>query len=172
MFLRDNKMAIRNTTRDDAKLLCDWWNDGAVMAHAGFPNGLGTTELAVTEMLSKDSDDKGRRLIIELDSVPIGEMSYSNVGNSSVEIGIKICDFDNQEKGFGTLFLKMLIEELFDMGYMKVILDTNLNNKRAQHIYSKLGFKQLGVRKDVWVDQFGVPQSLVDYELSKTEFIG
>lgn len=32
-------LAIRITTREDAALLCKWWSDGKVMAHAGFPNG-------------------------------------------------------------------------------------------------------------------------------------
>lgn len=51
------------------------------------------------------------------------------------EIGIKICNSDQREKGFGTKFLTMLISFLFgQMGYHKVILDTNLKNNRA-HVY-------------------------------------
>ena len=37
-------LTIRQAEVADAKQLAAWWNDGAVMAHAGFPNGLGTTE--------------------------------------------------------------------------------------------------------------------------------
>ncbi len=37
-------LTIRQTKIADAKQLVAWWNDGAVMAHAGFPNGLGTTK--------------------------------------------------------------------------------------------------------------------------------
>jgi RimJ/RimL family protein N-acetyltransferase len=36
-------------------------------------------------------------------------MGYKNRGNNTVEIGIKICDFEKQEKGFGTQLLRMLI---------------------------------------------------------------
>lgn len=35
----------------------------------------------------------------------------------------------------------MLIEELFSMGYEKIILETNLKNTRAQHVYERLGFR-------------------------------
>ena len=37
-------LTIRQAVAADAKQLAAWWNDGAVMAHAGFPNGLGITE--------------------------------------------------------------------------------------------------------------------------------
>ena len=37
-------LTIRQAEVADAKQLAAWWNDGAVMAHAGLPNGLGTTE--------------------------------------------------------------------------------------------------------------------------------
>lgn len=43
------KLTIRQAEAADARQLAAWWNDGAVMAHAGFPNGLGTTEEKVIE---------------------------------------------------------------------------------------------------------------------------
>lgn len=44
-------LTIRQAEVADAKQLAAWWNDGAVMAHAGFPNGLGTTEEEVVKGL-------------------------------------------------------------------------------------------------------------------------
>ncbi len=44
MNLKYNDLTIRNATPEDAVILCQWWNDGAVMEHAGFQNGIGTTE--------------------------------------------------------------------------------------------------------------------------------
>lgn len=43
MHLQYRDLAIRNAAPADVPLLVKWWNDGAVMAHAGFPNGLHTT---------------------------------------------------------------------------------------------------------------------------------
>lgn len=60
----------------------------------------------------------------------------------------------------------MLIGQLFAMGYQKIVLDTNLANTRAQHVYEKLGFKKVRVNVDAWKDQLGQWQSSVDYELS------
>ncbi len=172
MYLRNKNLTIRNANSYDAAILCRWWNDGKVMAHAGFPNGLGTSEEIILQQLSGDTDETRRRLIIEVDGIPTGEMSYRNKGNGIAEIGIKICDFSKQEKGHGKKLLSMLINALFkDMGYKKIILDTNLNNHRAQHVYEQLGFQKLRVNIDTWKDQLGELQSSVDYELEEKDFI-
>ncbi len=172
MYLTHNDLVIRNATAQDAPQLAAWWNDGAVMVHAGFPNGLGTTAQAIAESLAADSDDTRRRLIIEQATVPIGEMSYRNVGGGTAEIGIKICDFTRQNKGLGKVLLSMLITSLFhDYGYEKIVLDTNLTNTRAQHVYEQLGFTKLRVNTDSWRDQLGRLQSSVDYELTEDGFV-
>ena len=64
----------------------------------------------------------------------------------------------------------MLINELFHMGAKIIILDTNINNTRAQHVYEKLGFKKVKVRYDSWKNQLGELQSSIDYELTKDNF--
>lgn len=172
MYLQNGNLTIRNATPEDCKRLSDWWNDGKVMAHAGFPNGLDTTPEKVAQQLSTDDDDKHRRLIIEVDSTPVGEMNFRRKDKESVEIGIKICDFERQEKGHGTKLLQMLINSLFyDIGYDRIILDTNLNNTRAQHVYESIGFKKSQVRTDTWKDQLGRLQSSIDYELHKKDFV-
>lgn len=171
MLLQFENLTIRNATTDDAGQLAAWWNDGAVMAHAGFPNGLGQTAADIAKDLKDDSDDSGRRLITELAGVPIGEMNYRNIGSHTAEIGIKICDFSLHDQGLGKKLLRMLISSLFyDLGYEKIILDTNLNNKRAQHVYEQLGFQKLRVRENSWQDQLGKWQSAVDYELIPQNF--
>ena len=141
------------------------------MAHAGFPNGLYTCADEIEKQIETDSDNTKRHLIIEKEGVSIGEMSYHNLGNDIVEIGIKICNPDYQEKGLGHIILSMLIRELFNQGYEKIKLDTNLKNERAQHVYEKLGFSKIGVRENCWRDQLGNLQSAVDYELVKESFV-
>lgn len=43
MHLQSDKIEIRNAVISDAPQLTAWWNDGKIMAHAGFPNGLETS---------------------------------------------------------------------------------------------------------------------------------
>ena len=99
-------------------------------------------------------------------------MNYRNKGKGIAEIGIKICDFTLHDRGLGKILLSMLISSLFcDMGYRKIILDTNLNNKRAQHVYEKLGFTQTGVRENAWKNQLGELQTSIHYALTPENFI-
>ena len=73
---------------------------------------------------------------------------------------------------FQKVLLSMLISSLFnDWGYTKIILDTNLNNKRAQHVYEELGFKKVRVNIDCWRNQIGELQSSIDYELCQEDFV-
>lgn len=172
MLLKHNNLTIRNATVNDIEQLAKWWNDGAVMAHAGFPNGTGQTETEIANSLKNDSDNLHRRLIIEVDKIPVGEMNYCNKGNDTAEIGIKICDFSLHDKGLGKVLLSILISALFsDLGYKRILVDTNLNNKRAQHVYEELGFRRLQVRVNSWKNQIGELQSSIYYELRQKDFI-
>ena len=149
----------------DAEQLTAWWNDGAVMAHAGFPNGLGTT---IEEVIAGLGDG---RMVLEEGERLIGEACYRKVGEGIAEIGIKICETDCQNRGLGRIILSMLILWLFEQGFEKIVLDTNLTNLRAQHVYESLGFRKLRINYDSWTDQLGNKQSAVDYELTEENFV-
>ena len=171
MELQYQDILLRNAEEKDAAQLAAWWNDGAVMAHAGFPLGLGITPEKIAADIASDSDSTRRRMILEFREKPVGEMSFRILPDGSAEIGIKICEKAYQERGIGRIALSMLIRALFDRGCGRIILDTNLNNTRAQHVYERLGFQKTGVRRDAWIDQLGRPQSAVDYELTLDRFI-
>lgn len=165
--IESGKLKVRSAAIEDAKMLSEWWNNGKVMAHAGFPKGIGISEDKVAELIKEDNN-LSQRLIIELENKPIGEVNYRTPKEKVAEIGIKVCDSSQQNKGYGTECLKMLMEYIFmSMGYNKIILDTNLKNKRAQYIYKKLGFRKVRTNIDAWKDQLGELQSSVDYEMLK-----
>ena len=172
MDIHFQNIQIRNALPSDADQLCAWWNDGAVMVHAGFPNGLGiTVEKVMGEI--KDNDDLDRLCIILYDGVPIGEMNYRIAKESHIaEIGIKICNTTKQNHGLGKVILSLFISELFsEYGVSKITLDPNLKNIRAQHVYEQLGCRKIGVEIDSWQDQLGQLQSAVLYELTPENFI-
>ena len=164
MQMQYKNLTIRDAVAADAAQLAAWWNDGAVMAHAGFPLGLGTTVEKVIAGLGNG------RLVLEENERLIGEACYRKVGEGIAEIGIKICETDCQNRGLGRVILSMLISWLFEQGFEKIVLDTNLTNKRAQHVYESLGFRKLRINYDSWTDQLGNKQSAVDYELTEDSF--
>ena len=170
MIINWKDLCIKDAQKEDAVQLAAWWNDGAVMAHAGFPNGIGTTSDQIAKDISTDTDDTKRRLILTCAGKRIGEMSYRVSEANSAEIGIKICEGKYQDRGLGRVYLSMLIKELFERGFRKICLDTNLKNVRAQHVYELLGFRRLRVNENSWTDQLGQLQSSVDYELVPEDF--
>ena len=97
MYIKKGVFGIREAEVEDAEILASWWNDGKVMAHAGFPNGLGITVERVVENIV-DKSRKSDLHIIEIDNMPIGEMVYRDLGENVASIGIKICDFSMQNK--------------------------------------------------------------------------
>lgn len=163
--LQYETLTVRQAEAADAAQLAAWWNDGAVMAHAGFPNGIGTTEAEVRKGLARGC------LVIQEHDRLIGECKYRDVGHGVAEIGIKICETDCQNRGVGRIILNLLIGRLFKNGYSKIVLDTNLKNTRAQHVYESLGFRKVRTNVDAWKDQLGQLQSSVDYELLEQDFI-
>lgn len=170
MYLCQGLLVIRDACISDASRLCNWWNDGAVMAHAGFPEGIHTTVEQVAVQISGEHGPK-YRLIVEHQSVPIGEMCYREMGDQTAQIGIKICELSQQNRGLGSQLLSMLCQSLFaDHGFTKITLDTMLENKRAQHVYEKLGFVQTAIHRDCWQDQTGRMRTSIDYTLLPSNF--
>ena len=47
MKIEHNEICLRNVTVADCRQLEKWWNDGSIMAHAGFPNRLGWLVLSL-----------------------------------------------------------------------------------------------------------------------------
>ena len=91
MYLHQNELTIRDALPADTPLLCRWWNDGKVMEHAGFPQGLGTSIEKITQQLL-EPNNRTHLLIIESEGLPIGEMNWRRAETDRAEIGIKICD--------------------------------------------------------------------------------
>lgn len=170
MNINYKDILIRNAIESDAVQLEKWWNDGSVMAHAGFPDGVHTNAERIRKQIENYTDKK-RTLIIEYKDIPIGEMNYEMSDDKKCGIGIKICESDYQERGIGRVVLSLFIEELFNMGAKLIFLTTNLKNKRAQHVYEKLGFKVREIQYDSWKDQRGELQSTVLYDLTKENFV-
>ncbi len=176
MYIEKNNLLIRSAVNDDAEILTSWWNDGKIMAHAGFSNGLKTNKEDVLTQISNNLKGLSQRCIIEISNERIGECSY-RLKDDYAEIGIKICDTNFQNKGYGTKLLKIVINFIFTDKSInntckinRVILDTDLENVRAQYVYEKLGFKKIRTNIDSWKNQLGVSRSSIDYELTLEDY--
>ena len=178
MRIEKDNIVIRSASIDDAVQLNKWWNDGKVMEHAGFPNGIGQS-LEETLTSIRDWEGKLSQLcIIEIDGKPIGELSYRIKYDNAAYPGWKICDFNYQNQGYGPKIIMMLFEFIFTdkainskFQMEKIIWDTMIENERAQYVYkNKIGARKVGIRKDSWKDQTGRLRTSVDFEISKEGF--
>ena len=178
MRIEKDNIVIRSATLDDAAQLNKWWNDGRVMEHAGFPNGIGESLDDTTANIRSREGKLSQLCIIEIDGKPVGELNYKIGDDGAAYPGWKICDLDSQNKGYGSKIIMMLFEFIFTdedinskFPIEKIVWDTMLENKRAQHVYEdKIGAKRTGILKDAWIDQLGNPRSAVLYEIGKEDF--
>ena len=61
-----------------------------------------------------------------------------------------------RNQGIGTLLLENLILLAKDLNISTLFLEVNEQNKPAIHLYEKLGFKKLGVRKKYYNNNNGI----------------
>lgn len=156
------KICIRPLEPGDEEMLHRWWNDGDIMAHAGFPYGTLQGINAIREIVRRESaqealfpSSKIFMLCRRHDMSPIGEISYGGYDrhNQRCEIGIKICDSTVRERGYGTEALALFMDYLFNyLNLNKIELTTMPDNKRAYHVYEKMGFKRSGVLRKHYFD--------------------
>lgn len=177
MHIKKDTIVIRSASTNDVDVLTSWWNDGQVMAHAGFPEGLNVSKEHVLSTIHLNQKSLSQLCIIQIDQERVGECNY-RLDAGSAEIGIKLCTLNYQNKGFGTRVLRILIDYLFTDTVLNhehkittIKLDTNVNNKRAQHVYQKLGFKIVRRNINSWKNQLGELQSSLDLELTLEDYL-
>jgi len=177
MRIEKDDIVIRSAVAGDAVLLKNWWNDGSVMEHAGFPKGLGTTTGEVLDRIAVNKESIGKFCVIEIDGKAVGELNYK-IKEGIAYPGWKICEKDYQNKGYGTRIILMLLEFIFtdkklnSSGVINCIRwDTMLENVRAQHVYeNKIGAAKTAVVKNAWKGQLGVLRTAVNYEITREAF--
>ena len=177
MRIQKDNIVIRRATVDDAIQLNKWWNDGKLMEYVGFPYGLGEPLEETINNIKSRQGKLNQLCIIEIDGRPVGELGYNIKGDTAYP-GWKICDFNYQNRGYGPKIIMMLFEFLFTDEAInskcqinKIVWDTMLENKRAQHVYEdKIGARRTGIRENAWKVQTGKWRTGIYYEMTREEF--
>ena len=87
-------------------------------------------------------DDKDDKILGIVSLVSIDHM------NQSGELHIMIGNNENQNKGLGTFAVKEMINHAFNnLNLHRIELTVLDSNKRAQHLYEKVGFVREGTKK-------------------------
>lgn len=96
-------------------------------------------------------------LIVELDGRPIGYLQsydphmeddhpYHDQPFGTLGVDLTIGMPELVGIGHGSAILRQFVEELFEEGALRVIVDPDPRNKRAIHAYEKAGFRAIGER--------------------------
>jgi aminoglycoside 6'-N-acetyltransferase len=84
------------------------------------------------------------------DGAVVGCIEYAEESDPDYRhVGVDLFVSTNaQGRGVGTDALRTLIAYLLDdLGHHRVIIDPAIENKRAIHVYEKLGFRRVGVMR-------------------------
>jgi len=178
IIAKGKKTVIRSITLEDVPIFTKWWNDGAVMASVGFPEGLGITEEKVLRDFQKEIREREtgfpehRRFVIldRFTERPVGEISYGKMDykKRSCRIGMKIGELSEQGKGLGTDALHIFMDYLYERyGLWSIELDSLADNHRAIKLYRNMGFQITEEVSDYWTDPQGKARDVIFLEHRK-----
>jgi RimJ/RimL family protein N-acetyltransferase len=172
---------IRQLELGDEEYLYRWWNNGEMMGHATHSFGTLQSKEAIRINILKEIESSSmfpnsKRFMIckRVDMKPIGEMNYSGweARNQKCEFGIKVCEVTEQGKRYGKDSLYHFIDFMFKyLNLNKIELTTMIDNKRAQNLYKKLGFREIGIiRQGCFDSRIGEFRDVVYMDLLKSEW--
>ena len=119
------------------------------------------------------ADASSHRLLLLEDGCPVGEAVWRLAEEKgAAEIGIKPCVPSARGRSSGTQYLHRPLRYLFGAGRLCAhYADSAEENRRARHVYEKLGFADGGISSDV-ADAAGMQSAGTPAERNIAAFMG
>lgn len=134
---------IKETTQDDLANIMSLWNDGDVMQHVGFPNGLDIDSHGLEKWYLQISKNPAFKHFSVYDS----ELGYCGESCYSIDLEHRIGEMDiklfskARGKGIARFAFEHAIKEAFRTRKCdRVFVEPKLENKKAWALYETLGF--------------------------------
>jgi RimJ/RimL family protein N-acetyltransferase len=160
--IEGKKVLIRQLEAGDEKLLHKWRNNGKGNLYCGFKYGFLLSEEAFNLQVKEELENREvfpeqkMFIISKKDDVePIGNISYRNWDkrNRSAEFGIEIGEIKERGKGYGQDAHNNFIEFMFNhLNLNRIELTTLADNEKSINLYKKLGFKEIGIIREMSYD--------------------
>ena len=159
-ILHNERIRLRAAEREDITVFLGWINDEEITDNLEliFPISRTEEEQWYADMLSKPAAE--HVMVIEIKPpmqedafIPIGTCQIFNFDwrNRSAEIGIMIGEKAFWDQGYGTESMKLLLKHGFNtLNLHRIWLQVFANNKRAIHVYEKVGFKHEGIFRQAY----------------------
>jgi diamine N-acetyltransferase len=173
--MRYDKINLRSLEPEDLELLYEWENNEAywIISNTTVPFSKFTLKRYL-ENSHKNIYEAGQlRLMIELadDRKAIGTIDLFDFDpfHKRAGLGILIADEKERRKGYASMALRALIDYCFNTLQLHQLYCNILsNNSESIDLFRKLGFVQIGIKKD-WIR---TPQGWLDehmFQLISTE---
>jgi RimJ/RimL family protein N-acetyltransferase len=168
---------LRELERGDLTVITKWRNSSELIRQLGAPFRYINPEVDIRWF---DSYMANRNSCVRCAVVDVGEpdkilglVSLTNIDqlNQSALLHIMIGDTISQGKGMGTFAVKSMVEHAFyNLNLHRIELIVLSSNKRAQHVYEKVGFVREGVlRKSIY--KSGEFVDAYQYSLLREEYL-
>lgn len=153
---------VRPATKSDAKSIVDIYNHYILHSHATFEIDPITSDEMEQRINRVQTELQLPWLVLEKNDQVLGyayatqwkaRVAYAKTTESSIYL-----HRDQGGKGYGIRLYQKLMNELRSLGYHAIIGGMSLPNEASQALHEKLGFKKIGVLKEVgykfdrWID--------------------
>lgn len=166
-----DEVILKPITEDDTNNILKWRNSSIVQNNFIFREIL-TKEMHLNWLKTKVFTGEVIQYIIYRGDIPIGSVYYRDIDkkNRCAEFGIFIGEPEYLGCGFGYLSTKAFIEYGFmELGLDLIKLRVIDSNKRASHVYEKIGFKI--INKDIEISYpSGEKVNVIYMEITQSNF--
>lgn len=137
---------------EDAETYAKWLNDLSVAEKLGTPSNMVSVP-GEQEWIRKNSQDAQFAIVKAENDELIGNCGFNTIDHihQCAEIGIFIGDEENQNNGYGSEAISLLID--FGFNYLNlhnIMLRVFAFNESAIRCYKKSGFKEIGRRRQAY----------------------
>ncbi len=143
-ILTGERVVLRPARSEDAEIL------RPILLEPSVARWWGPTDSATVAEEWLEVEDDDMVFVIELDGVVVGSIQYAeetdpDYRHAGVDLFLAT---SAQGQGIGTDAIRTVARYLIDVrGHHRLTIDPSAANERAIHVYSKLGFRPVGIQR-------------------------
>ena len=136
---------------EDYEIYTKWLNDIDISESLGSYAMLLTLDAEKKWLEEFSSKNHNYAMVLHDGDKMIGNIGFTDIDNISRTgtVGLFIGDKDHHNHGYGTEALKLILDYAFKtLNLHSVMLSVHSNNERGVACYKKVGFKEMGRRRE------------------------
>jgi RimJ/RimL family protein N-acetyltransferase len=136
---------------DDVEIYTKWLNDYDVSGYLGIYRQMISLRSEEETLARLTSEGQNYAIVLIDGDVLVGNIGLNEIDhvNRKADIGLFIGEAANRGKGYGAEALRLMLQYGFDtLNLHNIMLIVHSDNERAIACYEKVGFRELGRRRD------------------------